>query len=919
MKRMLVLAAVLCGALYAGGENVLRTDALIWDELGSPHFRIVFPVGMTDRARETAFDLEEGYARTAAALDVRPVGTVTVILYASPNQFEQTNIMGAAVPESLAAFTETFRDRIVLPAVSSRREAKYLLQHELVHAFEFGALMPRRLPSFYIIRAPFYPDWLYEGLAEYLADTDATYSGMIIRDLALDDRLVPLERLFGFSHLDRHEVVPAYKQSGAFFRYLAFHDARNPARLLKAFADRMPWRMDTVIKTALGRDAAALDREFRDYLAGIAGEETAGREEPRPAYAVAPDLGARHFRTFCTDAVPSPDGKCVAFLADPDDLTQIYIMRVDGSQRRAVANLKFNFSIESVHRGAGATLAWSPDSAELFFVGEWANRDHLYRFRTADGALERIELDFSEIGDITLSPDGGRVLFRGVRNGVADLYIYTLGTGKMLQLTRDPYDDNAPAWNRNGWAVVYSSERNGQRDLFTIDAQADDPALTAVQVTATPADELTPAWNPAGDKIAFVSDMTGFYELFVMDAYSRAVYKQTNLRGGAFQPRFMADGNTLLYSYFRHGQYQLHTVPLDCTPGRQVALETTEAVRAETFGYREGAAGDQAATGFKDTFTWNALLPLGVFNWVQMGDLLAADQIDANLYPTFTRDGMLLNGDVTWWHRPGRLDYGVGIALTSVTDTAESERDDDLRLIGEVRYPLDAFRSLTGGVIAGDRRTCDGGTLLDDRRRLGVTAAVAHDNRLYRGPAPVRGLLLEAGGEAFPGSGDLERYGLVHAAYEQAFALREDHILWVRVRSLIAAGRDRIDLDLADFVRGYGRDDILGSGAAAGTVEYRFPVWRGINLGLAGHYLLLKDCRGFLFMDTAVVADAPYREFLQHALGMEYDLRRSIGGGVQFDLYGLQKAPAAVRAGYARINDGIGAGSSLFLELAFTF
>ena len=73
------------------------------------------------------------------------------------------------------------------------------------------------------------------------------------------------------------------------------------------------------------------------------------------------------------------------------------------------------------------------------------------------------------------------------------------------------------AWGSSNGVLVFRSDRDGEPDLFTVDASGSG----AENLTpASGAAELQPAWSPAGDRIAYVrrAGITGRADLFVVNA-----------------------------------------------------------------------------------------------------------------------------------------------------------------------------------------------------------------------------------------------------------------------------------------------------------------------------------------------------------------------------------------------------------------
>ena len=77
-----------------------------------------------------------------------------------------------------------------------------------------------------------------------------------------------------------------------------------------------------------------------------------------------------------------------------------------------------------------------------------------------------------------------------------------------------PVDVQAPAWSRDGRTIVFVSWRDGNGEVYAMDADGSGPR----NLTQHPAKDVRPAWSPDGRRIAFVSRRDGNAEVYVMNA-----------------------------------------------------------------------------------------------------------------------------------------------------------------------------------------------------------------------------------------------------------------------------------------------------------------------------------------------------------------------------------------------------------------
>ena len=93
--------------------------------------------------------------------------------------------------------------------------------------------------------------------------------------------------------------------------------------------------------------------------------------------------------------------------------------------------------------------------------------------------------------------------------GAALLATPALGIGdrllSLIQGKPTPLDVQAPAWSPDGRTIVFVSWRDGNGEVYAMDADGSEPR----NLTQHPAKDVRPAWSPDGRRIAFVSRRDG--------------------------------------------------------------------------------------------------------------------------------------------------------------------------------------------------------------------------------------------------------------------------------------------------------------------------------------------------------------------------------------------------------------------------
>ena len=210
------LAIATAAAQYSYfGENKVQTRDYQFQTYETEHFRVLFYPGGEGLAEFAARSAEEYYAKTSGDLGVEVEGKIPLILYLSPGQFSETNVITDVIDEGVGGFSEVIKNRIVIPFDGSYYNLHHVIGHELTHIFEFQMYYRSKLASLLgAIDEYEIPLWVTEGFAEYQSGWVNISSDDFMRDLVVNNRLVPLQ------DLSDEMGYLVYREGESFFRYV---------------------------------------------------------------------------------------------------------------------------------------------------------------------------------------------------------------------------------------------------------------------------------------------------------------------------------------------------------------------------------------------------------------------------------------------------------------------------------------------------------------------------------------------------------------------------------------------------------------------------------------------------------------------------------------------------------------------------
>src|SRR6478736_2518295 len=168
------------------GENKVMYDVFNWQTYRSTHFVIYFYDREEPQLQKVASFAESAYDDISRALNFQIPKAINIIYYTTHSEFEQTNTLGAFIPEGIGAFALPTRNRMVLPVDESDEKLQKLIAHELTHVFQFEILFNGNYIRAMTTNAP---QWFLEGMASYFGNDEDNKDRMVLRDAVLADQV----------------------------------------------------------------------------------------------------------------------------------------------------------------------------------------------------------------------------------------------------------------------------------------------------------------------------------------------------------------------------------------------------------------------------------------------------------------------------------------------------------------------------------------------------------------------------------------------------------------------------------------------------------------------------------------------------------------------------------------------------------
>jgi TolB protein len=164
-----------------------------------------------------------------------------------------------------------------------------------------------------------------------------------------------------------------------------------------------------------------------------------------------------------------------------------------------------------------------------------------------------------------ISPDGDRVIFSSNRSGNIDLWTVNRQSRELRQLTDDLAVDYDPGFTPDGEHVLWTSNRGGNMEIWT----ADDDGSRARQVTSDGVDAENATMTPDGEWIVYSSfndEKLGIWKIRP-DGSDAALLAA----GSYLLPEVSPDGRYVMFRRIRGVGYVIQVVEIEA--GEMVPFE----------------------------------------------------------------------------------------------------------------------------------------------------------------------------------------------------------------------------------------------------------------------------------------------------------------------------------------------------------
>ncbi len=218
----------------------------------------------------------------------------------------------------------------------------------------------------------------------------------------------------------------------------------------------------------------------------------------------------------------SPDGRKIAFAAKSGPRDAIYIVDVKSGKIK-----KHKLDLDGAF-----TTAWSPDGSKIAFVGNKNETSDIYIFDLNTRKISQVTNDIFSDDQPSWSPDSRKIVFVSDRKGYLspsqipddfrmsqfdfekrDIYIVDVQTKEIERITNTPWEEANPQFSPDGNRIAYTADKNGIFNLFIHELATgrDYPVTNIISGV------LQANWDKNANKMVFTTFFEGGFDIYMLN------------------------------------------------------------------------------------------------------------------------------------------------------------------------------------------------------------------------------------------------------------------------------------------------------------------------------------------------------------------------------------------------------------------
>ncbi len=502
------------------GKNRIQHQTFAWMHYNFETFRIHYYEGGKELAEQLSHAINKTLPILLKKFNYQFDDKVDVLIYNNYGDFIQTNFgVSKEETEHIAAVTQIISDKILLYFKGSHIDLERQLRAGLTELIIDKVLNNSGLKELATKNASAkLPQWLQDGLKMYVSEGWHHENDNCLMDLIYYNKIEEVGKL---------SASNAAVLGCAYWFYLSELYGDNFVsdfiHLYKYFKD-----VDGVLLTLIDLTCEDIGvRLLNKFQTRYWENQDATRQTPK-------GLGLLHHTNnqyTHYQVKVKPDGTHIAYATRELGQIKVFIKNLETNNTHKI--LKINPKLERLDDPTYPLIQWHPENKIIAMIYENQNVIYFdtYHVDTKKNTKQSIS-GFEKITGFSFSNDGLNIVLSGVKKGKgqSDIFIYTLSSRGLEQITNDIWDDKNPIYFKNGHFILFESNRphafikasdnalknafqTKYNDIYCYNNQTKSNELIKVTNSKRVNDLMPKEYSQ--NVISFLSDSNGIYNRWV--------------------------------------------------------------------------------------------------------------------------------------------------------------------------------------------------------------------------------------------------------------------------------------------------------------------------------------------------------------------------------------------------------------------
>lgn len=191
----------------------------------------------------------------------------------------------------------------------------------------------------------------------------------------------------------------------------------------------------------------------------------------------------------------SPKRDKIAFISDVTGNPDLFIQQFNPEE----GPIGKPYQIFATHRATQGTPTFNPEGTKLAFVSNKDGSPRIYMMDVppAGTSLTNIKATLitkrnKESTAPAWSPDGNKIAYCAITNGVRQIWVYDMASKEEKQITQGPGNKENPCWAPNSLHLIFNSTDAGACEMYLVNLNQPD----TIQISFGNGEKRFPCWQP---------------------------------------------------------------------------------------------------------------------------------------------------------------------------------------------------------------------------------------------------------------------------------------------------------------------------------------------------------------------------------------------------------------------------------------